>query len=791
MVFGGANKAVLLIFPQLNDLQQIDQSDISDTIYCVYYSMSGSFMSKKSPLPKSGGEIRDTRLADALSERYLSYALSTIMSRSLPDVRDGLKPVHRRLLYAMLQLKLDPKTGYKKCARVVGDVIGKYHPHGDVAVYDTLVRLAQDFAVRYPLIDGQGNFGNIDGDNAAAMRYTESRLTPFAMTLLEGINEDTVNFRETYDGEDSEPVVLPARVPNLLANGSAGIAVGMATSIPPHNIGELCAALAHLIKFPKATIGKLVEMIPGPDFPTGGELVEPKGAIVEAYKTGRGGFRLRARWQVEKLSHGQYQVVVTEIPYQVQKSRLIEKIAELMNLRKLPMLADIRDESAEELRIVLEPKNRTVEAEMLMEHLFRQTDMETRFGLNMNILDGTGVPRVMNLREVLQAFLDHRHEVLVRRSKFSLEKIEHRLEILSGYLIAFLNLDKVIKIIRNEDEPKPKLIKAFKLSEVQAESILNMRLRQLRKLEEMEIKKESTVLKAEKNELRALLKDKNKRWKTIAAELSEINKEFGAKSILGKRRTIIGKPPSAIIVPLEAMIEREPVTVICSEKGWIRAMRGHVESAGDMKYKEGDSARFAVTAQTTDKLVVFATNGRFYTIGCDKLPGARGHGEPLRLMIDLGNEHEPVAMFIHQPDRRLLVASDGGRGFIVAENDVIAQTKNGKQVLNLSAGEEAVVASIVGENDDHVAAVGKNRKLLVFPLNELPEMSRGRGNILQRHAKGGLVDARTFKLADGLSWQSGERTRTEPEIKKWVGKRSQAGLKVPRGFPTSGKFTTF
>ncbi len=735
------------------------------------------------------GEIRDTQFAEALGERYLSYALSTIMSRSLPDVRDGLKPVHRRLLYAMRQLKLDPTSGYKKCARVVGDVMGKYHPHGDVAIYDTMVRLAQDFSVRYPLVDGQGNFGNVDGDNAAAMRYTESRMTTAATALLEGIDEDSVDFRETYDGEDSEPIVLPARIPNLLANGSAGIAVGMATSIPPHNIDELASALTHLIKFPNVTFDKLVEMIPGPDFPTGGELVEPRATIVESYRTGRGSFRLRARWHVEKLSHGLYQIVISEIPYQVQKSRLIEKIAELMNLRKLPMLADIRDESTDELRIVLEPKNRTVEAEMLMEHLYRQTEMETRFGLNMNVLDAHGVPRVMNLREVLQAFLDHRHEVLVRRSNFRLGKIEHRLEILGGFLAAFLNLDEVIRIIREEDEAKAALIKAFDLSEVQAEAILNMRLRQLRKLEEIEIQKENEMLAAEQKELKGLLMDEPARWKVITGEIAEIKKEFGAKTELGKRRTVIGAPPSAVIVPLEAMIEREPITVVCSAKGWIRAIKGHVDDGEEMKYKEGDTGKFVLHAQTTDKLLVFATNGRFYTIGCDKLPGGRGHGEPLRLMIDMGNEHDPVTMFVHAPGRRILVASDSGRGFIVNENDVIAQTKNGKQVLNLSPGEEGSVASIVGPGADHVAAVGQNRKLLIFPIAELPEMSRGRGNILQRYAKGGLADAKTFILADGLSWKTGERTRTEPDIKNWLGKRAQSGQNVPRGFPATGRFS--
>jgi topoisomerase-4 subunit A len=742
-------------------------------------------MSKIAPV----GEIRDTRLADALGERYLNYALSTIMSRSLPDVRDGLKPVHRRLLYAMRQLKLDPNTGFKKCARVVGDVMGKYHPHGDIAIYDTLVRLAQDFSVRYPLVDGQGNFGNIDGDNAAAMRYTESRMTPASIALLEGIDENAVDFRETYDGEDSEPIVLPARFPNLLANGSAGIAVGMATSIPPHNLSELCSALIHLIKFPNVTFDKLIELVPGPDFPTGGELIESRESIVETYRTGRGGFRLRARWAVEKLKHGQYQIVVTEIPYQVQKSRLIEKIAELMNLRKLAMLADIRDESTEEIRIVLEPKNRSVEAEMLMEHLYKQTDMETRFGLNMNIIDAHQVPRVMNLREVLQAFLDHRHEVLVRRTNFRLDKIQHRLEILGGYLIAFLNLDEVIIIIREEDEAKSALIKAFDLSEVQAEAILNMRLRQLRKLEEFEIQKENKKLTVEKKELKTRLKDENARWKIISEEINEIKKEFGFKTKIGKRRTIIGQPPSAVIVPLEAMIEREPITIVCSTKGWIRAIRGHTETASDLKYKEGDAGKFVINAQTTDKLVIFASNGRFYTISCDRLPGGRGHGEPLRLMIDLGNEHDSITMFIYRPDQKLLVVSDAGRGFIVGQNDVIAQTKNGKKILNLGTGEEGAVAAIIEKDADHVVSVGQNRKLLIFPIGELPEMTRGRGNFIQRFAKGGLADAKAIKLADGLCWKSGERNRTETNLKDWLGKRAQAGLKVPRGFSSTGKFS--
>ena len=744
------------------------------------------------------GDIRDIRLADALSERYLSYALSTIVSRSLPDVRDGLKPVHRRLLFAMRKLKMDPDAGFKKCARVVGDVIGKYHPHGDAAVYDTLVRLAQEFAQRYTLVDGQGNFGNVDGDNAAAMRYTEARLTEVAWTLLDGIDEDAVDFRETYDGEDSEPIVLPARFPNLLANGSAGIAVGMATSIPPHNIVELCNALSHLIKFPNVTFDKLAELIPGPDFPTGGVLIEPRANIVEAYRTGRGGFRLRAKWDREDLARGQYQIIISEIPYQVQKSRLIEKIAELVITKKLPILADVRDESTEDIRIVLEPKNRTIDADMLMEQLFRLTELETRFPLNMNVLDANSTPGVMNLRQVLQAFLDHRHEVLVRCTNHRLEKIEHRLEMLEGFLIAYLNLDEIIHIIRTEDEPKRKLMKAFELSEGQAEAILNMRLRQLRKLEELAIKTEHGDLTKEGKSLRGLLRDPKRRWTVIGEEIAGIKKTFSAKTPLGKRRTEISQPPTVVVVPLEAMIEREPITVLASEKGWIRAQKGHVTEVSDLKYKEGDSGRFVLHAETTDKLLVFATNGRFYTLGCDKLPGGRGHGEPLRLMIDLTEGHDVTAMFIHSPGgtgeedgkgRRLMVASESGRGFIVEVESLIAQTRNGKQVLNLGAGEEAQTAIVVGPGHDHLAVLGTNRKLLIFPLDDLPVMGRGRGVILQRYASGGLADITTLNAAEGLSWRSGQQgVRTETDIKQWIGKRAQAGLLVPKGFSRANKF---
>ncbi len=736
--------------------------------------------------PKPAGEIRPVPLADALGERYLSYALSTIMSRSLPDVRDGLKPVHRRLLYAMRELRLNPEAGFKKCARIVGDVMGKYHPHGDTAIYDAMVRLAQDFAVRYPLVDGQGNFGNIDGDNPAAMRYTEARLTAVAQRLLEGIDEDAVDFRDTYDGDNSEPLVLPANFPNLLANGAAGIAVGMATNIPPHNVFELCDALLHLIKFPNATVGKLVEFVPGPDFPNGGVLCESRAAILEAYKTGRGGFRLRASYEIEKIKGGGYQIVVTGIPYQVQKAKLIEKIAELMHARKLTMLADIHDESTTDVRLVLEPKSRNVNPDHLMESLFRLTDLETRVSLNMNVLDANQQPRVMNLREVLRGFLDHRHDVLIRRSKHRLGKIEHRLEVLDGLLIAYLNIDEVIRIIREEDDAKASLIKVFKLSEVQAEAILNMRLRHLRKLEEMEIRTEHKSLMDERKALKALLKDEAQRWKRIGDEIKEIRKEFDQKSELGRRRTELGDAPSAVVIPLEAMIEREPVTVICSAKGWIRAARGHLADISDIKYKEGDSQRFAFHAQTTDKLIIFATNGRFYTVGVDKLPGGRGFGEPLTLMIDLGNEHDIVELTTHDPERRLVVASSDGRGFIVNEKDITAQTRGGKQVLNLAAGAEA--AACTPAAGDSVAVVGENRKLLIFPIEELPEMTRGRGVIMQRYAKGGLSDVLTFALAEGLSWPSGDRMRTESKLDDWIGKRAQAGRIVPRGFPRNNRF---
>jgi topoisomerase-4 subunit A len=733
------------------------------------------------------GEIRDVDFADALGERYLSYALSTIVSRSLPDVRDGLKPVHRRVLFAMRQLRLDPGSGYKKSARIVGDVIGKFHPHGEVAVYDTLVRLAQDFAHRYPLVDGQGNFGNIDGDNAAAMRYTESRLTEVAQALLEGIDEDAVDFRPTYDGEAEEPVVLPARFPNLLANGSSGIAVGMATSIPPHNVGELCDALLLLIKRPKASVEELTALISGPDFPTGGVLVEPADSVRQAYATGRGSFRLRARWTVEKMTHGMFQVVVTEIPYQIPKSRIIERIAALLEEKKLPLLADIRDESTEDVRIVLEPKSRNVDPAVLMEQLFRASELEIRVPLNLNVLDATGVPRVMPLAEALQAFLDHRRVVLQRRSRHRLAEIDRRMEILRGQIIVYLNLDEVIRIIREADDAKAELIARWDLSEVQAEAILNLRLRALRKLEEIEIRKELATLEEEGSELNALLADNARQWRAIAKEIGETKKQFGGETALGRRRTEIGDAPAAVLIPVEAMVEREAVTILCSQKGWIRTVKGHNGAAAEVKYKEGDGPRFLVQAETTDRLVVFGSNGRFYTLGVDKLPGGRGHGEPIRLMIDLPNEHDIVALFPYRPEQKLLLAASDGRGFIVAGEESLAQTRAGKQVLVPGDGAAASICLAVA--GDVVALLGDNRKLLICKLEEIPEMTRGRGVMLQRYREGGLADAKIFTLAEGLTWRQGEvRTRTETDLADWLGSRAAAGRLVPSGFPKSNRF---
>ena len=734
------------------------------------------------------GEIRDVDFADALGERYLSYALSTIMSRSLPDVRDGLKPVHRRILHAMQQLRLDPASGYKKCARVVGDVIGKFHPHGELAVYDALVRLAQDFSQRYPLVDGQGNFGNIDGDNAAAMRYTESRLSAVAQAMLDGIDEDAVDFRATYDGEDREPVILPARFPNLLANGASGIAVGMATSIPPHNAGELCAALLQLIDDPACAVEALHMHIPGPDFPTGGVLVEPAENIRQAYQTGRGSFRLRARWEKEALGHGAYQIIVTEIPYQVPKGRLIEKIAALLEEKKLPLLADIRDESTEDVRLVFEPKTRNVDAEMLMEQLFRQTELEIRVPLNLNVLDPAGVPRVMSLKEALQAFLDHRREVLLRRSRHRLAAVARRIEILRGQIIVYLNLDEVIRIIREDDDPKAQMMERWEFSEVQAEAILNLRLRALRRLEEIAIRKEMDALSAEEARLTRLLDSERRQWRAVAKEVRETGAEFGGDTSLGRRRTMLADAPAVAEIPTEALIEREPVTVLCSAKGWVRAVKGHGAAATEQKYKEGDGPRFAIAVETTDRLIVFATNGRFYTIDVDRLPGGRGQGEPLRLMVDLPNEHDIVAMFPYRPGMELLVAASDGRGFVVDGDEAVAQTRAGKQVLIPGDGALARICA-QAERGDAVAFVGDNRRMLVVRLDDIPLMTRGRGVILQRYRAGGLADAKVFRLSDGLSWRQGEnRTRTETDLSPWLGGRGAAGRLVPNGFPRSNRF---
>ncbi|GBQ96189.1 DNA topoisomerase IV subunit A [Acetobacter nitrogenifigens DSM 23921 = NBRC 105050] len=718
------------------------------------------------------GHIEDTKLADALSERYLAYAMSTIMSRSLPDVRDGLKPVHRRLVYAMHQLRLDPTSGFKKCARVVGDVIGKYHPHGDASVYEALVRLAQDFAVRFPLVEGQGNFGSVDGDNAAAMRYTEARLTKVAQALLEGIADDAVDFRPTYDGEESEPVVLPAAFPNLLANGAAGIAVGMATSIPPHNAGEICAAAALLIRKPDATTAELLQHMPGPDFPTGGLIVEEPAAILQAYETGRGGFRIRARWAVEQGRFGTWQIVVTEIPYQVQKSRLIEQIADLIEQKKLPLLGDVRDESAEDIRLILEPKTRAVDAEVLMETMFRATALESRFPLNMNVLGPDRAPGVLGLRQVLRAWLDHRHEVLERRSRHRLAAVERRIEILEGFLAVYANLDEVIRIIREEDDARAGLMAAFSLTEVQAEAILNMRLRSLRKLEEIEIRKEHGSLSAERDSLKALLGDVTLRWANIANEVKAIGKAFGSGA-LGARRSTLAAAPEKIDISAATMIEREPLTLILSEKGWVRAVKGHGIDAAAQKFKEGDSLRLALPCQSTDRICFFATDGRAYTVNAADLPRGRGDGQPVRLMMDLSNDEDILAVFPLGVHEKWLVASSAGRGMLVADADLAAEKRSGRQVLNLKGDESAAVCSAV--EGDHVAVLGTNRRFLIFPLDQMPVMARGLGVALQKYADGGLKQAATFSAETGLLWAGAARPRGFEDLKQWLGKRGAPG----------------
>ncbi len=732
--------------------------------------------------------ILDVPLTEALSDRYLSYALSTIMSRSLPDVRDGLKPVHRRVLYAMYQLKLNPNQSPKKCARVVGDVIGKFHPHGDQSVYDALVRLAQDFSVRYPLVDGQGNFGNIDGDNAAAMRYTESRMTATAIRLLDGIDQDAVDFRETYDGETLEPTVLPANFPNLLANGATGIAVGMATNIPPHNVEEICDAMLMVLDR-DPSVKDLMTVFKGPDFPTGGTLVEDSDTILNAYETGKGSFRIRAKWEKEDLPQGQYQIVVTEIPYQVQKSKLIERIAELITSKKIPILDDVIDESTEDIRVVLVPKSRNVEPEILMEALYRNCDLENRFSLNMNALDGGLVPKVMNLKEILQAFLKHRQQVLIRQSHHRLEKVLHRIDVLQGYLIVYLNIDEVIRIIREEDDAKASLMEVFKLNENQAEAILNMRLRSLRKLEEMEIRTEHDALVKERDDLQALIKSETKQWAVIKKQVTLMKKEYGNDTELGARRTKIAQAPGPVAIDLDQiMIEKEPISVVISKKGWIKAMKGHGVKADDIKYKDGDKQGHVIESMTTDKLLVLATNGRFYTLGGDKLPSGRGFGEPIRLMLDLPNEADIVDVFVYQPDQKYIVASSDGRGFIVKSEDLLAQTKSGKQVLNVSGKVEAHLCKHIEDDADYVATIGENRKILAFPLDEIPEMGRGKGVILQKFKDGGLSDLKTFNLEQGLSYKYGTGETTVEDLMPWLGKRAQAGRMPPNGFPRNNKF---
>jgi topoisomerase IV subunit A len=741
------------------------------------------------PILDDPNPIEPIQLREALEERYLAYALSTIMHRALPDVRDGLKPVHRRILYAMQLLRLDPQGNFLKCAKIVGDTMGDFHPHGNQAIYDALARLAQDFAVRYPLVDGQGNFGNIDGDNPAAERYTEARLTEIAAELLEGIDENTVDFRPNYDGRKEEPIVLPASFPNLLANGSSGIAVGMATNIPPHNVEELCNAVLHLIKHPNATIEKMVEFVPGPDFPTGGVIVEPSAAILEAYRTGRGGFRLRAKWDKEDTGRGTWQIVVTEVPYQVQKAKLVEKLAELLQSKKLPLLGDVRDESAEDIRLVLEPKSRTVDPIVLMESLFKLTELEVRFPLNMNVLSKGQIPNVLSLKDVLSQWLDHRKIVLVRRTEHRLKNIEHRLEVLDGYLIAYLNLDEVIRIIRFEDEPKAKLMAAFKLSEVQAEAILNLRLRSLSRLEEMEIKTEHDKLSKERNELKSLLGSDELQWERVSGEVRTTRDKYGKKTKLGARRSTFADAPDIAIDLNEAMIEKEPVTVILSEKGWIRALKGHIDDLSKLEFKQGDAFKWSLKASTTDKLVLFATNGKFFTLEVNKLPGGRGHGEPVRLMVELEENHDITGVFVHEPGRRLLIASTKGDGFIVPEDEVVAMTRKGKQVLNLTEPDEARICVPVAVGADMVATIGENRKLLAFKLDEVNEMTRGKGVRLQRFTEGGLSDARAFTKAEGLTYvDAAGRNFTLAELEEYIGLRAQAGKVAPKGFPKSNKF---
>ncbi|TAV47890.1 DNA topoisomerase IV subunit A [Rhizobium leguminosarum] len=744
-------------------------------------------------LPPSGGDddhIQPVDLKAALEQRYLAYALSTIMHRALPDVRDGLKPVHRRIVYAMNEMGLRPNSAFRKCAKIVGEVMGNYHPHGDQSIYDALARLAQDFSQRYTLVNGQGNFGNIDGDSPAAMRYTESKMTAVSELLLEGIDQDAVDFRDTYDESNSEPVVLPGAFPNLLANGSSGIAVGMATSIPSHNAHELCDAALHLIKHPDATVEKLVEFIPGPDFPTGGVIIDSRDSIIESYRTGRGGFRVRAKWQTEDLGRGGYQIVITEIPFQVQKSRLIEKIAELLIARKLPLLEDIRDESAEDIRVVLVPKTRSVDPTILMESMFKLTELESRFPLNMNVLSMGRIPRVMALNEVLKEWLDHRREVLQRRSRFRLAAIDRRLEILSGLLVAYLNIDEVIRIIREEDEPKPVMMARWDLTDNQVEAILNMRLRALRKLEEFEIRKEFDELTKEKGEIETLLSSDDKQWQTVAWEIGEVKKKFAKATEIGRRRTQFADAPETDEEAIQqAMIEKEPITVVISEKGWIRALKGHIADTATLTFKEGDGLKIAFPAQTTDKILILTTGGKAFTLGGDKLPGGRGHGEPLRIIVDMDNDQAVLTAFVHDPSRKQLIVSTAGNGFVVPEAELVANTRKGKQIMNVGLPEETQL--LVPVSGDHVAVVGENRKLLVFPLAQVPEMSRGKGVRLQRYKDGGISDVRCFSISDGLVWEDSAGrtfTKNKDELAEWLADRATAGRTVPKGFPRSGKF---
>ncbi len=745
------------------------------------------------PGSEDGGKIDAIDLKSALEERYLAYALSTIMGRALPDVRDGLKPVQRRILYVMRQLRLNPGQTYRKCAKIVGDVMGNFHPHGDQAIYDALVRLAQDFAVRYPLVDGQGNFGNIDGDNAAAYRYTEARMTEVATLLLEGIEEDAVDFRPNYNDEDEEPVVLPGAFPNLLANGSSGIAVGMATSIPPHNAAELCDAALHLIDNRNADSADLMQFVPGPDFPTGGVIVDDAASIAEAYRTGRGGFRVRAKWEKEDGGRGTWRIVITEIPWQVQKSRLIEKAADLLFNRKLPLVEDIRDESAEDVRIVIEPKSRTVDPELLMESLFKLTELESRISLNMNVLSKGKVPKVLSLAGVLREWLDHRRDVLLRRSRHRLAQIDRRLEILDGLLIAYLNIDEVIRIIRFEDEPKQKLIETFSLTEIQVEAILNMRLRNLAKLEEMELRKEHEALSQERAQIVGLLDSEIMQWKVLAADIREIRKQYGPDTALGKRRTHFASAPDRNVADIQqAMIEREPVTIVLSEKGWLRAMRGHLADLSTLTFKEGDKLRTAFHAETTDKILIFATNGKFYTLAADKLPGGRGAGEPVRVMLEMENDADIVAAFRHDPSRKLLLVSNIGNGFVAPEAEMAANTRKGKQAMNVATPVEAAFCVPIAAGDDHVAIIGDNRKLLCFPLAQVPEMGRGKGVRLQKYKDGGVKDIKTFAVATGLTWADTAGriyTKSKQEAEEFFADRASAGRIAPKGFPRTGRFS--